>query len=67
MNQVQAQGKMGRFSAQIKQTWCTLSNDEVKKPKSSKDELIARIREKHGHSRKAIAEKPNALMEDGMT
>ncbi|MGY6554062.1 MAG: CsbD family protein [Wenzhouxiangella sp.] len=64
MNKDQAQGKMDRFSAKIKQTWGDLTDDEVKKAEGNKDELIARIREKYGDSKEAIAEKLNALMED---
>lgn len=64
MNEDQAQGRMDRITAKIKQTWGDLTDDEVKKAEGNKDELIARIRERYGDSKEAIAEKLNALMED---
>lgn len=64
MNKDQADGRMDRISAKIKQTWGDLTNDEVKKAEGNKDELIARIREKYGDSKEAIAKKLNELMGD---
>ncbi len=64
MNEDQAQGRLDRVSAKIKQTWGDLTDDEVKKAEGNKDELIARIREKYGDSKETIAKKLNELMED---
>lgn len=64
MNKDEVQGRWDRVSAKIKQTWGELTDDEVKKAEGNKDELIARIREKYGERKEAIAEKLNQLMED---
>ncbi len=63
MNKDQAQGKWDRFTAKVKQTWGDLTDDEVTKAEGNKDELIARIQEKYGDSREAIARKFNEIKE----
>jgi uncharacterized protein YjbJ (UPF0337 family) len=63
VNKDQAEGKAGQFSAKIKQTWGDLTDDEVTKAEGNMDELIARIQEKYGDSREAIAKKLNELKE----
>lgn len=64
MNKDQANAKWDRSLARIKQTWGDLTDDEVKKAEGNKDELIARIREKYGDSKEAIAGKLNELLGD---
>ena len=64
MNKDQTQGQWDQFTAKVKQSWGDLTDDEVKKAEGNKDELIARIREKYGDSKEAIAEKLNQLMGD---
>lgn len=63
MNKDQSQGKWDRLTAKVKQQWGELTDDEVTKAEGNRDELIARIQEKYGDSREAIARKFNELME----
>ena len=62
MNQDQADGKWDQFTAKVKQQWGDLTDDEVKKAQGNKEELMARIQEKYGDSKEAIAEKFNTMM-----
>lgn len=64
MNKDQSQAKWDQAKARIKQTWGDLTDDEVKKAEGNKDELIARIRERYGDSKDAIAAKLNELLGD---
>lgn len=61
MNNDQVQSQWDRFTAKVKQEWGDLTDDEVKKAEGNKDELIARIQEKYGDSKEAIAKKFNEL------
>ncbi len=61
MNNDQAEAKWDKFNAKVKQQWGELTDDEVKKAEGNKDELIARIQEKYGESREAVAKKLNEL------
>jgi uncharacterized protein YjbJ (UPF0337 family) len=61
MNRDQAEGKSKQFTAKVKQNWGDLTDDEVTKAEGNMDELIARIQEKYGDSREAIAKKLNEL------
>ncbi|MBY6205625.1 CsbD family protein [Halomonas denitrificans] len=63
MNNDQAEAKWDKFNAKVKQQWGELTDDEVKKAEGNKDELIARIQEKYGESREAIAKKLNDLVD----
>lgn len=63
MDSNQSEAKVDKFNAKIKQQWGELTDDEVKKAEGNKDELIARIQEKYGESREAIAEKLNDMMD----
>lgn len=64
MNNDQKEAKWDRFTAKVKQTWGDLTDDEVKKAEGNKEELLARIQEKYGDSKEAIAKKFNELMGD---
>jgi len=63
MESNQAEAKWDRFTAKVKQEWGELTDDEVKKAEGNQEELIARIREKYGESREAVAEKLNQLID----
>ncbi len=63
MNNDQAEAKWDKFNAKVKQQWGELTDDEVKKAEGNKDELIARIQEKYGESREAVAKKLNELVD----
>lgn len=63
MDEHQAKGKLNRLTASIKQEWGELTDDEVKKAEGNYDELVARIQEKYGDSREAIAAKLNEMKE----
>ena len=63
MDKQQLKGKWNRFTASVKQEWGDLTDDEVKKAEGNYDELIARIQEKYGESRDAIAAKLNKMKE----
>lgn len=63
MNNDQAEAKWDKLTAKVKQEWADLTDDEVKKAEGNKDELIARIQEKYGESREAVAEKLNKLFD----
>lgn len=58
-----AKGKLNRLAASIKQEWGDLTDDEVKQAEGNFDELVARIQEKYGESREAIAAKLNEMKE----
>ncbi|MFW5815451.1 MAG: CsbD family protein [Wenzhouxiangella sp.] len=64
MNKDQAHAQWDRLSAKVKQNWGDLTDDEIKQAEGNLDELIARIREKYGDSKEAVAEKINQLMKD---
>jgi uncharacterized protein YjbJ (UPF0337 family) len=51
------------LTASIKQEWGELTDDEVSKAEGNWDELVARIQEKYGESREAIAAKLNEMKE----
>nr|WP_169751206.1 CsbD family protein [Wenzhouxiangella marina] len=55
--------KWDHFSARLKQEWGDLTDDEIKKAEGNIDELIAKISDKSGESRQAIAKKFNELKE----
>ena len=61
MEKHQAEGKLKRFSASVKQQWGKLTDDEVSQAEGNVDELIGHIQEKYGESREAIAAKLNAM------
>ena len=61
MEEHQTKGKLKQFTANIKQEWGKLTDDEVTQAEGNFDELVARIQEKYGESREAIAEKLNRL------
>lgn len=61
MNDDQVEAKLDKFHAKVKQQWGELTDDEVKKAEGNKDELIARIQDKYGESREAVAKKLNDL------
>ena len=63
MEKYQAKAKWNRFTASVKQEWGELTDDEVSQAEGNLDELIARIQEKYGESREAIAEKLNKMKE----
>lgn len=63
MEKQQLKGKWNRLTASVKQEWADLTDDEVKKAEGNYDELIARIQEKYGESRDAIAAKLNKFKE----
>lgn len=63
MEKHQAKGKLGRLAASIKQEWGKLTDDEVSQAEGNYDELVARIHEKYGESREAIAAKLNQMKE----
>ena len=63
MNDDQAEAKWDKFNAKVKQQWGELTDDEVKKAEGNRDELIARIQEKYGEGREAVAEKLNKLLD----
>lgn len=63
MEKYQAKGKLNRFTASVKQEWGKLTDDEVTQSEGNMDELVARIQEKYGESREAIAEKLNKMKE----
>lgn len=64
MNNDQAQSQWDRFTAKVKQQWGDLTDDEIKKAEGNKDELMARIQEKYGDSKEAVAQKFNDFMEN---
>jgi len=64
MNEDQAQGQWDQFTAKVKQQWGDLTDDEVKKAEGNKEELMARIQEKYGDSKEAIAQKFNEISGD---
>lgn len=59
----QVKGKWKQLAAGAKQEWGKLTDDEVSRAEGNFDELVARIQEKYGESREAIAEKLNKMME----
>jgi ElaB/YqjD/DUF883 family membrane-anchored ribosome-binding protein len=61
VNRDQAEAKSKLFMARIRRTWGDLTDDEVRKAEGSMDELIARIQERYGASRDAIAKRLNEL------
>lgn len=61
MEEHQAKGKMKQFTASVKQEWGKLTDDEVSQAEGNVDELIARIQEKYGESREAIAARINEM------
>lgn len=63
MEHHQAEARKDLFTAKVKQHWGELTDDEVKKAEGSRDELIARIQEKYGESREAIAAKLDEMMD----
>ncbi|MEE4304906.1 MAG: CsbD family protein [Wenzhouxiangella sp.] len=63
MEKHQAKGKLNRLTASIKQEWGKLTDDEVSQAEGNYDELVARIQEKYGESREAIAAKLNEMKE----
>jgi len=63
MERHQAKGKWKRFTASVKQEWGKLTEDEVMQAEGNFDELVARIQEKYGESREAIAAKLNKMKE----
>lgn len=63
MERHQAKGKFNRLTASIKQEWGKLTDDEVRQAEGNYDEFVARIQEKYGESREAVAEKLNKLKE----
>ncbi|NBB93709.1 MAG: CsbD family protein [Gammaproteobacteria bacterium] len=63
MDKHETKGKLNRLTASIKQEWGKLTDDEVKQAEGNYDELVARIQEKYGESREAIAKKLNEMKE----
>ena len=63
MEKHQAKGKLGQWTASIKQEWGKLTDDEVSKAEGNFDELVARIQQKYGESRETIAAKLNKMKE----
>lgn len=63
MERNQAKGKWKQLTANVKQEWAELTDDEVGKAEGNFDELVARIQEKYGESRETIARKLNKMME----
>lgn len=63
MEKHQAKGKLKGLSAGIKKEWGKLTDDEVRQAEGNFDKLVARIQEKYGESREAIAAKLNKLKE----
>ncbi|HMB38848.1 MAG TPA: CsbD family protein [Wenzhouxiangellaceae bacterium] len=62
MEENQAKGKWKQLTANVKQEWGKLTDDEVSQAEGNFDELVARIQEKYGESREAVAEKLNKMM-----
>jgi uncharacterized protein YjbJ (UPF0337 family) len=63
MEENKAKGKWKQITANIKQEWGKLTDDEVSQAEGNYDELVARIQEKYGESREAVAKKLNKIME----
>lgn len=63
MEKHQLKGKLKQFNAGIKQEWGKLTDDEVSQAEGNFDELVARIQEKYGEGREAIAAKLNKIKE----
>jgi uncharacterized protein YjbJ (UPF0337 family) len=63
MEKNQAKAKLRSLNASIKQEWGKLTDDEVKQAEGNFDSLVARIQEKYGESREAIAAKLNEMKE----
>lgn len=63
MEKHQAKGKWKQFTANIKQQWGKMTDDEISQAEGNFDELVARIQAKYGESREAIAEKLNKMKE----
>ncbi|MFO7762692.1 MAG: CsbD family protein [Wenzhouxiangellaceae bacterium] len=57
MEKHKAKGKWKQFTANVKQEWGKLTDDEVSQAEGNFDALVARIQEKYGESREVIAEK----------
>jgi uncharacterized protein YjbJ (UPF0337 family) len=64
MEKNQAEAQVDKFNARLKQEWGDLTDDEVAKAEGNRDELIARIQEKYGESKEAIAKKLNEFFGD---
>lgn len=63
MERNQVKGKWKQIAANAKQEWGKLTDDELSQAEGNFDELVARIQEKYGESREAVAEKLNKMME----
>jgi len=63
MEENQAKGKWKQITANIKREWGKLTDDEVSQAEGNFDALVARIQEKYGESREAVAKKLNKIME----
>jgi len=63
MEKNQAKAKLKGLNAGIKKEWGKLTDDEVRPAEGNFDALIARIQEKYGESREAIAGKLNKMKE----
>jgi uncharacterized protein YjbJ (UPF0337 family) len=63
MEKNQAKAKLRSLNASIKQEWGKLTDDEVKQAEGNFDSLVARIQEKYGESREAVAAKLNKIKE----
>jgi uncharacterized protein YjbJ (UPF0337 family) len=63
MEKNQAKAKLRSLNASIKQEWGKLTDDEVKQAEGNFDSLVARIQEKYGESREAVAAKLNKMKE----
>jgi len=63
MEENQAKGKWKKLTAGVKQEWGKLTDDDVSLAEGNFDELVARIQEKYGESREAVARKLNKMME----
>lgn len=63
MEENKAKAKWKQVTANIKKEWGKLTDDEVSQAEGNYDELVARIQEKYGESREAVAKKLNKMME----
>ena len=63
MEKNQAEAQVDKFNARLKRQWGDLTDDDVAKAEGNRDELIAKIQEKYGESKEAIARKLNEFFE----
>lgn len=63
MEKHQSKAKWKHLTASLKEEWGKLTDDEIRQAEGNFEKLTARIQEKYGESREAIAEKLNHMKE----